>query len=79
MYMCVCVQSAAADPNSVRLPPVNENDPNRCERAFTGNTIGQANAVSNEALDFRGCSYEVSGTYFFPVLLAWFGRLGFVW
>ncbi len=30
-------------------------DPNRCERAFTGNTIGQANAVSDKLLDLRQC------------------------
>ena len=30
-------------------------DPNRCERAFVGNTIGQANAVSDKILDLRFC------------------------
>ena len=35
------------------LPP--PSDPNRCERAFTGNTIGQANAVSDRLLDLRAC------------------------
>ena len=30
-------------------------DPNRCERAFVGNTIGQANAVSDKVLDLREC------------------------
>lgn len=33
-------------------------DPNRCERGFTGNTIGQANAVSNTALDLRFCDFK---------------------
>merc|ERR1711966_640662 len=33
----------------VRLPPI-DTDPQRCERAFTGNTIGQANAVSDRVL-----------------------------
>lgn len=33
-------------------------DPNRCERAFTGNTIGQANAVSDKPLDLRGCNFD---------------------
>lgn len=32
-------------------------DPLRCERAFTGNTIGQANAVSDKILDLRFCSF----------------------
>ena len=41
-----------------RLPPL-DNDPNRCERAFVGNTIGQANAVSDRALDLRFC--DLSG------------------
>lgn len=30
-------------------------DPNRCDRAFVGNTIGQANAVSDRVLDLREC------------------------
>ena len=38
-------------PPSLPPPP----DPNRCERAFTGNTIGQANAVSDRLLDLRAC------------------------
>lgn len=41
----------------VRLPPV-DTDPRRCERAFIGNTIGQANAVSDKLLDLRGCVYD---------------------
>lgn len=32
-------------------------DPNRCERAFVGNTIGQANGVYDKALDLRQCDY----------------------
>lgn len=31
-------------------------DPKRCERAFVGNTIGQANAVSDKVLDLRECN-----------------------
>jgi len=42
---------ASAD---VRLPPIDK-DPNRCERAFVGNTIGQSNAVSDRVLDLRFC------------------------
>ena len=33
-------------------------DPLRCERGFTGNTIGQANAVSDKLLDLRGCKFD---------------------
>ncbi|KAK9806317.1 hypothetical protein WJX72_010158 [[Myrmecia] bisecta] len=40
---------------AVRLPPL-DNDPNRCDRAFVGNTIGQANAVSDKVLDLRKCN-----------------------
>lgn len=39
-----------------RLPPI-DRDPNRCERAYVGNTIGQANAVSDKILDLRMCDY----------------------
>lgn len=42
----------------IRLPPLS-NDPNRCERAYVGNTIGQANGVSDTALDLRFC--DLSG------------------
>ncbi|PRW51057.1 Thylakoid lumenal kDa chloroplastic [Chlorella sorokiniana] len=38
----------------VKLPPL-DTDPNRCERAYVGNTIGQANAVSDKVLDLRFC------------------------
>lgn len=34
------------------------NDPARCERAFVGNTIGQANGVANTLLDLRSCDYS---------------------
>ena len=40
----------------IRLPPLDP-DPERCERAFVGNTIGQANAVSDRILDLRQCNY----------------------
>ncbi|KAD2805549.1 hypothetical protein E3N88_38926 [Mikania micrantha] len=39
-----------------RLPPLST-DPNRCERAFVGNTIGQANGVYDKAIDLRFCDY----------------------
>ena len=32
-------------------------EPNRCERAFVGNTIGQANSVYDKPLDLRFCNY----------------------
>ncbi|KAJ8554276.1 hypothetical protein K7X08_024954 [Anisodus acutangulus] len=39
-----------------RLPPLST-DPDRCERAFVGNTIGQANGVYDKPLDLRYCDY----------------------
>ncbi|KAJ0970076.1 hypothetical protein J5N97_022953 [Dioscorea zingiberensis] len=39
-----------------RLPPLST-DPNRCERAFVGNTIGQANGVYDKPIDLRFCDY----------------------
>lgn len=41
----------------IRLPPL-DTDPNRCERAYVGNTIGQANAVSDKVLDLRFCDFK---------------------
>lgn len=41
----------------MRLPPLST-DPNRCERAFTGNTIGQANGVADKVLDLRMCDFS---------------------
>lgn len=32
-------------------------DPTRCEQAFVGNTIGQANGVYDKPLDLRFCDY----------------------
>ncbi|KAK9724839.1 hypothetical protein RND81_05G102100 [Saponaria officinalis] len=39
-----------------RLPPLST-EPDRCERAFVGNTIGQANGVYDKPLDLRMCDY----------------------
>ncbi|KAL1565506.1 Thylakoid lumenal 17.4 kDa protein, chloroplastic [Salvia divinorum] len=39
-----------------RLPPLST-EPDRCERAFIGNTIGQANGVYDKPLDLRFCDY----------------------
>lgn len=46
-HSVVCVQ---------RLPPLST-EPNRCERAFVGNTIGQANGVYDKPIDLRFCDY----------------------
>jgi len=40
-----------------KLPPL-DSDPNRCERGYDGNTIGQSNGVVDRVLDLRQCSYE---------------------
>ncbi|GFY83408.1 tetratricopeptide repeat (TPR)-like superfamily protein [Actinidia rufa] len=39
-----------------RLPPLST-EPNRCERAFVVNTIGQANGVYDKPIDLRFCDY----------------------
>ncbi|KAK7838905.1 thylakoid lumenal 17.4 kda protein [Quercus suber] len=39
-----------------RLPPLST-EPNRCEKAFVGNTIGQANGVYDKPIDLRFCDY----------------------
>ncbi|XP_050204187.1 thylakoid lumenal 17.4 kDa protein, chloroplastic [Mercurialis annua] len=39
-----------------RLPPLST-DPDRCEKAFVGNTIGQANGVYDKPIDLRFCDY----------------------
>ena len=39
-----------------RAPP--SADPNHCARGYDGNTIGQANAVSDRILDLRKCEYK---------------------
>lgn len=49
--------SAAPALADFRLPPI-DSDPKRCERGFVGNTIGQANAVSDKILDLRQCVYK---------------------
>lgn len=41
----------------MKLPPLSK-DPQRCERAFVGNTIGQANGVADKLLDLRFCDYS---------------------
>ncbi|CAK7324211.1 unnamed protein product [Dovyalis caffra] len=41
---------------SQRLPPLST-EPNRCEKAYVGNTIGQANGVYDKPIDLRFCDY----------------------
>ncbi|KAJ6376140.1 hypothetical protein OIU77_000997 [Salix suchowensis] len=38
-------------------PPLST-EPNRCEKAFVGNTIGQANGVYDKPIDLRFCDYS---------------------
>ncbi|GLJ40612.1 hypothetical protein SUGI_0838330 [Cryptomeria japonica] len=45
-----------ANPSNPRLPPLS-NDPTRCEKAFVGNTIGQANGVYDKPIDLRFCDF----------------------
>ncbi|CAI0397479.1 unnamed protein product [Linum tenue] len=40
-----------------RLPPLST-EPNRCEKAYVGNTIGQANGVYDKPIDLRFCDYS---------------------
>ncbi|KAJ4726697.1 thylakoid lumenal 17.4 kDa protein, chloroplastic [Melia azedarach] len=42
---------------NLRLPPLST-EPNRCERAYVGNTIGQANGVYDKPIDLRFCDYS---------------------
>eukprot|EP01025_Chloroclados_australasicus_P007835 TRINITY_DN1263_c0_g1_i1.p2 TRINITY_DN1263_c0_g1~~TRINITY_DN1263_c0_g1_i1.p2 ORF type:complete len:234 (-),score=27.77 TRINITY_DN1263_c0_g1_i1:228-887(-) len=54
----IALLTSIAQPSlaEIRLPPLDP-DPNRCERGYIGNTIGQANAVSDKVLDLRFCDY----------------------
>ncbi|RVW89027.1 Thylakoid lumenal 17.4 kDa protein, chloroplastic [Vitis vinifera] len=56
--LAVCAVTAASPviAASQRLPPLST-EPNRCERAFVGNTIGQANGVYDKPIDLRFCDY----------------------
>ncbi|XP_019417866.1 PREDICTED: thylakoid lumenal 17.4 kDa protein, chloroplastic-like isoform X2 [Lupinus angustifolius] len=57
--LAACAVNSAAFPviaAGQRLPPLST-DPNRCERAFVGNTIGQANGVYDKPLDLRLCDF----------------------
>lgn len=56
--LAACIVTAASPVVAAnpRLPPLST-EPNRCERAFVGNTIGQANGVYDKPLDLRFCDY----------------------
>lgn len=56
--LAACLMTAASPVIAAapRLPPLST-EPNRCERAFVGNTIGQANGVYDKPLDLRFCDY----------------------
>lgn len=55
--LALCQLLAAPALAEVRLPPI-DTDPLRCERGYVGNTIGQANAVSDKLLDLRSCTFD---------------------
>ncbi|CAN0921431.1 Thylakoid lumenal 17.4 kDa protein, chloroplastic, partial [Linum grandiflorum] len=40
-----------------RLPPLST-EPDRCEKAYVGNTIGQANGVYDKPIDLRFCDFS---------------------
>jgi len=55
--LALTVSSPSLAKERARLPPLST-DPRRCERAFDGNTIGQANGVADKVLDLRKCDYS---------------------
>lgn len=57
--LCAAVGMFSSAPAwaAMKLPPL-DTDPAHCERAFIGNTIGQANAVSDKVLDMRQCNFD---------------------
>ncbi|KAK6926040.1 Pentapeptide repeat [Dillenia turbinata] len=56
--LAACVVTAASPVIAAnqRLPPLST-EPNRCEKAFVGNTIGQANGVYDKPIDLRFCDF----------------------
>eukprot|EP00882_Tetradesmus_deserticola_P002524 GHRQ01002687.1.p1 GENE.GHRQ01002687.1~~GHRQ01002687.1.p1 ORF type:complete len:217 (+),score=91.17 GHRQ01002687.1:193-843(+) len=56
-FTALSLLTAAPAVAEFKLPPISS-DPNRCDRGYTGNTIGQANAVSDKVLDLRRCDYS---------------------
>mmetsp|Transcript_12433 Transcript_12433/g.18562 ORF Transcript_12433/g.18562 Transcript_12433/m.18562 type:complete len:229 (+) Transcript_12433:31-717(+) len=58
LSLCGSVASGVARAGTGRKFPPIDSDPNRCDNALTGNTIGQANAVSDKELDLRLCALD---------------------
>ncbi|OMO87908.1 thylakoid lumenal 17.4 kDa protein, chloroplastic [Corchorus capsularis] len=56
LAICTVATASPVIAANQRLPPLST-EPNRCERAFVGNTIGQANGVYDKPLDLRFCDY----------------------
>ncbi|TYJ04506.1 hypothetical protein E1A91_A12G095300v1 [Gossypium mustelinum] len=56
LAVCTVATASPVIAANQRLPPLSTK-PNRCERAFVGNTICQANGVYNKPLDLRFCDY----------------------
>nr|KJB25614.1 hypothetical protein B456_004G199200 [Gossypium raimondii] len=56
LVVCTVATASPVIATNQRLPPLST-EPNRCERAFVGNTIGQANGVYDKPLDLRFCDY----------------------
>ncbi|KAK6250768.1 hypothetical protein SCA6_004773 [Theobroma cacao] len=56
LAVCAVATASPVIAANQRLPPLST-EPNRCERAFVGNTIGQANGVYDKPLDLRFCDY----------------------
>ncbi|TYI92685.1 hypothetical protein E1A91_D02G087100v1 [Gossypium mustelinum] len=54
LAVCTVATASPVIAANQRLPPLST-EPNRCERAFVGNTICQANGVYNKPLDLRFC------------------------
>nr|KJB37376.1 hypothetical protein B456_006G202400 [Gossypium raimondii] len=56
LAVCTVATASPVIAANQRLPPLST-EPNRCERAFVGNTIGQANGVYDKPLDLWLCDY----------------------
>eukprot|EP00798_Chlamydomonas_sp_ICE-L_P032174 gene32174-16711_t len=56
--LTISLSGVAPASAAFRIPTNISTDPARCDRGRVGNTIGQANAVSDVLLDIRQCSYK---------------------
>ncbi|TYG61184.1 hypothetical protein ES288_D07G127300v1 [Gossypium darwinii] len=56
LAVCIVAIASPVIAANQRLLPLST-EHNRCERAFVGNTIGQANGVYDKPLDLRFCDY----------------------